>query len=93
MTSWPILLFIMSARPLQPEVLAAVIAASDGRPGRMVRLLSVPAVRKALAATEKGVALPADLHRSAKSQLLEQTFLALLMLLIPRAPLRSSGRR
>jgi hypothetical protein len=64
-------------RPVRPEVLAAVTAASDGRPGRLVRLLSVPAVRKALTATDKGTALPADLHRYTKSQLLEQTFLAL----------------
>ncbi len=64
-------------RPVRPEVLAAVIAASDGRPGRLVRLVSVPAVSKALTTTDKVAALPADLHRYTKNQLLEQTFLAL----------------
>jgi hypothetical protein len=64
-------------RPVRPEVLATVTADSDGRPGRLVRLLSVPAVRKALIPTEKGTALPADLHRYTKSQLLEQAFLTL----------------
>jgi hypothetical protein len=65
------------SRPVQPEVLAAVTAACDGRPGRLVRLLSVPAIRKALTATDKAAALPEDLHRYTKSQLLEQTFLTL----------------
>jgi hypothetical protein len=40
-------------QPVRPEVLAAVVTASDGRPGRLVRLLGVPAVRKALTATTK----------------------------------------
>jgi hypothetical protein len=64
-------------RPVRPEALAAVIAASDGRPGRLVRLLSVPAVRKVVTTTDKAAALPADLHRHTKSQLLEQAFVAL----------------
>ncbi len=64
-------------RPVRPEVLTAITAASDGRPGRLVRLLSVPAVRKALTATDSAGALPADLSRYTKSALLDQTFLAL----------------
>jgi len=57
-----------------PEVLTAVVAACDGRPGRLTRLITVAAVRKALTATDKDITLPSDLDRYAKAGCLNRLF-------------------
>ena len=69
LSRWPL------AELVLPDRLAVVVATADHNPGRLIRLLAVPAVRKAL--TDPQRTLPADLDRYTQSRLLQDAFAAL----------------